>query len=253
MTPLVHGFCFTPSLFNLDDLLDDVPGLRSRIRRLLESLDLMGIPPFPFCADPNRALRILNVQGGAASLCSMPNRVTRDFAFCPRRHTQRRWEDGGHLMQMRTSIPFGQDVKFAFRLEGYNWGVNAPVDTWLVGSVARLQPGAILPRERAGAAGSGDASGGGMGAGVSAAPPPQPVGLEAFGWPTHWDDQTIVHLAPGLSVARPYASREGRLCFELGAKSLSNVGFGVSSWLVTPHAGGGLPVAVAFVDSGERL
>eukprot|EP00742_Colponemidia_sp_Colp-10_P013104 GILJ01014781.1.p1 GENE.GILJ01014781.1~~GILJ01014781.1.p1 ORF type:complete len:271 (+),score=26.33 GILJ01014781.1:82-813(+) len=214
---------------------------RLQVRELLVTLDQSGIPARFFIKDqrlhatvpiPSGLSGASSVYGSAGiygvggefTFCG-PIHVYRDFAFCSQRPAQGKHLPTGVLqsIQIVTNIPVKSGVKFRLHLEGYNFGVNRPINTIVVGSADKRF---------------------------------ESVGtLEYFGWPDRWDQDTILNKGNGLENASIYVSEAGKgfVCVELQAKSFMHVGFGVSAWLLQHGHGGKHALAVKFVHSAQRL
>jgi hypothetical protein len=190
----------------VDGLLQH-PITRGATYALLELLDRSGCDLSLMSCEPNK----LHLH--------FPHRFTsnvkvfRDFAFCtPRPKLKREWGPVA-TVHVKTNIPAKSEVMYRFLVEGYNYGVNAPIFSDAVGYTNRNW-------EELGK-------------------------MSKYGWPEGWDDTATNNYAPGVSISQ-YFSSDDFVVLRLQAKSLFSAGFGVSAWLCFHGMGNGFPVAATI-------
>ena len=214
LTVEYHGLIVNKIIFVLDYFAGQ-PSTRARVSEILTSLDESGIYAGYFLSDPTMLHHF--VERPLSAVCF----VYRDFAFCcPRPSTGQYWT-GNHVLHVKTSIRQFSSIKYRFHLEGYNFGVNKPVSTIVVGYAAK---GMIRANS-----------------------------FEAYGWPDGWDKHTALHKGGGIEAVNQYFSSDGHLTLECTARSFSKVGFGISAWLVCADYGSDHHVWAKVVHQEKRL
>jgi hypothetical protein len=184
----------THSLFDLSAFVAD-PAYRVDTIGWLKALDLLGLHPDLFLSAPHCAAHYLGHR------FSHPARPFRDAAVASKRPAGTGFWTGDQALQVKTNLNRRSGTKYELIIQGYNPGVAAPVHVIVVGYAT-------------------------MGL-------PEPGSMERYGWPDGWDQHSIVRLAPGCA-ARQYLTRDGYVCVELRAKSLSQIGFTVSCLALSP-------------------
>ncbi|CUG06277.1 Hypothetical protein, putative [Bodo saltans] len=189
------------------DALLQHPITRGAAYALLELLDRSGCDLSLMTAEPNK-LHLYFPHRFTSNV-----KVYRDFAFCtPRPKLKREWGPVATI-HVKTNIPAKSEVMYRFLVEGYNYGVNAPIFSDAVGYTNRNW-------EELGK-------------------------MSKYGWPEGWDDTATNNYAPGVSISQ-YFSSDDFVVLRLQAKSLFSAGFGVSAWLCFHGMGNGFPVAATI-------
>mmetsp|Transcript_52628 Transcript_52628/g.93919 ORF Transcript_52628/g.93919 Transcript_52628/m.93919 type:complete len:613 (-) Transcript_52628:709-2547(-) len=140
-------------------------------------------------------------------------RVFRDFATCgPRPPTGVPWK-GLQAVHVKTNIPQKSDIMYRLLVEGYNYGVNAPIHSDIVGYTHRRW---------------------------------NKLGkMEDFGWPEGWDQNTSNDYANGAQISQ-YFSKDGFVVVRLLAKSMFNASFSVSAYILSHDYGADFWVGAEF-------
>jgi hypothetical protein len=94
-------------------------------------------------------------------------------------------------------------------VEGYNYGVNAPIFSDAVGYTNRNW--SVLGK------------------------------MSQYGWPEEWDANSTNDYAAGATIGQ-YFSQDNFVVIRLRAKSMFSVGFSVSAWLCFHGMGNGFPI-----------
>lgn len=210
-----HGLAVNQQIFVLDFFAAQA-STRARVVEVLQTLDAAGVFAGWFLSDHTVVHQLLG-----RPLLTAASFVYRDFAFCGPRPPLGGFWAGNHTLHIHTSIRQHSNVKYRFALEGYNFGVNKPVHTVVVGFAAK----GML---RANA-------------------------FEAYGWPDGWDQHTALHKGGGIESLQQYFASDGCLTFECTARSFSKVGFGISAWLVCAEYGADHQVTATVVHQEKRL
>lgn len=201
------------SLLFLDHLLAN-DTLRPYTLELLERFDRAGIDTNYFSSVPE-ALHIYLPHRLTSNV-----RVYRDFLTCSKRpKLQKTWGPVSSL-HIKTNIPAKSDVMYRFLIEGYNYGVNAPVMINVVGYTNR----------------NWDSLG----------------EMTKYGWPEGWDKNMCMSHAPGADADQYYSS-DHFLVVRLRAKSLFCIGFSMSAWMVFHDYGAGFPITATVVHQDEPI
>lgn len=195
---------------------------RPAMVRLLRKWDASAINVGVFSASPETLHVYLpnrtNLGTGGAS-DSAPA-VYRDFVVCTQRPKLTKQWGPLSSVHIKTNIPARSDVMYRILVEGFNYGVNAPICSDVVGCTHR----------------NWDAIG----------------CMEKYGWPAGWDATNHTDYAPGCSISQYYSS-DKFLCIKLQAKSMFCVGFTASAWLVTHDYGAGFPISATITHQDDDL
>lgn len=140
-------------------------------------------------------------------------KVYRDFAFCTARPKLKREWGPVATVHIKTNIPAKSEVMYRILVEGYNYGVNAPIFSDAVGYTNRNWDDLAK--------------------------------MSKYGWPEGWDDTATNNYAPGASISQ-YFSNDQFVVMRLQAKSLFSAGFSVSAWLCFHGMGEGFPIAATI-------
>ena len=218
-TPLstidLFGFRVNEASFHMDFFLSHDEEHPMMIQ-FLTVMDHSGILPHFFLQDRSTLHTLI------PRLLSSPCKVFRDFAFCTRRPNAFRPWVPPLCMHIKFNLLKRSDTKYRIHLEGYNFGVNAPIDSIVCGYASRVFERVDV--------------------------------LESYGWPEGWDKHTIHHKAKGISRIRQYITSDGFVAFQCEAASFCNVGFSVSAWLVTHDYGtDGILISASFHHQCDPL
>jgi|Transcript_88747 hypothetical protein len=146
--------------------------------------------------------------------------VFRDYVSAgPRPVTHVPW-DGYQHSHVKTNIPMKSDIMYRFVVEGYNYGVNAPIHSDVVGYTHRRW-------NKLGA-------------------------MEDFGWPEGWDQNTSNNYAKGANISQ-YFSSDGFVVIKLTAKSLLFSGFSVTAYVLNHDYGANFVVMSEVIHSDTDL
>lgn len=180
---------------------------RAAAIELLGGLDKSGIDVSLFHSRPE-SLHLYLPNRLSTSL-----KVFRDFVFCtPRPKLTREWGPVASV-HIKTNIPAKSEVMYRVLVEGYNYGVNAPIFADVVGYTNRNWD--------------------------------KLSNMAAYGWPEDWDATASNEYAPGAHIGQ-YFSQDGFVVVRLQAKSLFSVGFSASAWLCFHNMGNGFPITATI-------
>lgn len=210
-TPVVEhqgSFLNFETLF-MDHVLTD-PVLRPIVLELWRVWDAAGIDIRVFTARPE-AVHVYM----PARLLSSVGCVYRDFVTCPPRPRMDQPWRGLCEIHVKTNITARSEVMFRILFEGYNYGVNAPIQSEVVGCAKRHW----------------DAPAGGD--------------AEALG-------RMCKDYGAGC-ISTQYFSRDGYLVVKLVATSFFGVGFTASAWMVFHSHGAGFPIEAEVFHQEEPL
>lgn len=140
-------------------------------------------------------------------------KVYRDFAFCTQRPKLTKEWGSVASVHIKTNIKKKSEVMYRILVEGYNYGVNAPIFADVVGYTNR----------------NWDELG----------------KMSRYGWPEGWDDTATNEYAPGAAISQ-YFSQDDFVVVRLQAKSMFSVGFSVSAWLCFHRMGNGFPITATI-------
>eukprot|EP00996_Jenningsia_fusiforme_P006122 NODE_731_length_1943_cov_24.215945_g677_i0.p1 GENE.NODE_731_length_1943_cov_24.215945_g677_i0~~NODE_731_length_1943_cov_24.215945_g677_i0.p1 ORF type:complete len:582 (-),score=135.19 NODE_731_length_1943_cov_24.215945_g677_i0:124-1869(-) len=186
-----EGVKLTPTDFHLDFFLERNE-TRGMVVELLKVWDLSSINACFFVGKPTLHLYLpVRFQRRAA--------VFRDYITCPPRSQNRMPWEGIQSVHIKTNIKVKSDIMYHFVVEGYNYGVNAPIHSEISGYAHRRW-------NKLGA-------------------------MEDFGWPDGWDAHIDSDHAMGAHISQ-YISHDGCIVIKLTSKSFFNVGFSVSAYLL---------------------
>ena len=79
-----------------------------------------------------------------------------------------------------------------------------------------------------------------------------PASSEEYGWPDHWDRDTINHYSPGAELSQYYSS-DHFVALRLKAPSFFCVGFSMSAWLVCHSYGADFPISATIHHQEDNL
>lgn len=147
-------------------------------------------------------------------------KVYRDFALCTARpKLAKTWGPIANV-HIKTNIPARSEVMYRILVEGYNYGVNAAIQSDVVGYANR----------------NWDELG----------------NMTKYGWPEGWDVAMCNNYAPGAVISQ-YFSADRFVVVKLSAKSMFSVGFGVSAWLCFHGMGNGFPITATIYHQDADL
>lgn len=202
-----------PHEYTLDEALEDLV-CRGTVLELLRQWDAALVDVGAFTERPQALHAYLPFR------MSQPARVFRDFARCTRRPKLTRPWGPSSYVHIKTNIPAQSDIMYRFVVEGYNYGVNAPIFSDVVGCTNRRW---------------------------------KDIGrMTDYGWPEGWDAAMTNDYAAGCAISQ-YYSRDRYLVLRLKAKSFFSVGFSVSAWLVFHGYGEGFLVAANTYHQDDDL
>ena len=187
---------------------------RSAAWFLLQQLDVAFIDVSVFTATPE-ALHMYLPRRLTGTM-----KVYRDFAMCTARpKLAKTWGPIANV-HIKTNIPAKSEVMYRILVEGYNYGVNAAIQSDVVGYANR----------------NWDELG----------------NMTKYGWPEGWDVAMCNNYAPGAVVSQ-YFSADRFVVVKLSAKSMFSVGFGVSAWLCFHGMGNGFPITATIYHQDADL
>lgn len=193
----------------MDHLLQD-PVIRPLVLDLWKLWDAAGIDVRVFTACPESLHVYLPTR-----LLSSVGCVYRDFVTCPERPKMDKPWTGNCEIHIKTNIAVRSNVMYRILIEGYNYGVNSPIQSELVGAAKRHW----------------DMPGGGD------------------------DEQLARmcrDYAPGCNSTQ-YFSSDGYLVIKLISKSFFGVGFTASAWMVFHGHQPGFPIEGEVFHQEEDL
>lgn len=193
----------------MDHLLQD-PILRPLVLDLWKLWDGAGIDVRVFTACPENIHVYLPTR-----LLSSVGCVYRDFITCPERPKMEKPWSGNCEIHLKTNIAIHSNVMYRILIEGYNYGVNSPIQSELVGAAKRHW----------------DTPGGGS------------------------DEQLekmCRDYASGCSSTQ-YFSTDGYLVIKLVSKSFFGVGFTASAWMIFHGHQPGFPIEGEVFHQEEDL
>lgn len=203
----------TASSLSLDVALN-LDSTRAAAMELLRRWDESGIEVSIFTATPATLHVFLPLRQ------TQPTRVYRDFLCCTARPKLTKTWGSVSCVHIKTNVRAKSEIMYRFLVEGYNYGVNAVLFNDVVGYTNRHW---------------------------------EEVGqMTKYGWPEGWDGQMCNDYAHGATVSQ-YYSTDKFLVLKLQAKSMFNVGFSVSAWLVFHGMGNGFPVSAEVFHQDEDL
>lgn len=212
------------------DVFLETPCWRPAIVRLLRHWDTAAIDVGVFTQRPETLHVYLpnrTGRGGSATTATSYDsstaapRVFRDFVTCTQRpKLSRTWGDAVCAVHIKTNIVAKSDIMYRILVEGYNYGVNAPICSDVCGCTHR----------------NWDTIG----------------NMEKYGWPAGWDQHAANNYSPGCTISQYYSS-DRYLVVRLRASSMFCVGFTASAWLVTYGYGPGYPVSATIHHQDEDL
>lgn len=188
--------------------------LRASVIELWQTWDVSGVDVSYFCA----AAETLPLH--LPQLRTSRLKVFRDFVLCTQRPKLAKQWGSVSVVHVKTNIKAQSDVMYRFLVEGYNYGVNAAINSDVVGFTNRRW---------------------------------DEIGnMTKYGWPEGWDAETTNDYAAGCAISQYYSS-DRFLVLRLRAKSFFSVGFGVSAWLVFHGLGEGMPVTATIHHQDDDL
>ncbi len=193
----------------MDHLLQD-PIIRPLVLELWKLWDAAGIDVRVFTACPESIHVYVPTR-----LLSSVGCVYRDFVTCPERPKMDKPWNGDCQIHIKTNIAVRSNVMYRILVEGYNYGVNSPIQTELVGAAKRHW----------------DMPGGGDEEQLS---------------------RMCRDYANGC-ISTQYFSSDGFLVIKLISKSFFGVGFTASAWMIFHGHQPGFPIEGEVFHQEEDL
>jgi hypothetical protein len=181
--------------------------------RLLRNLDLSGVNTRFFLGQDIGHLFLQNRFTGRA-------KIYRDFVQCTPMPRYTGPLGSGRKIHIKTNIPAKSDIMYRFAIEGYNYGNNSIINCDCVGYTHKQWE--MLGKS------------------------------EEYGWPDHWDRDTINHYSPGAELSQYYSS-DHFVALRLKAPSFFCVGFSMSAWLVCHSYGADFPISATIHHQEDNL
>eukprot|EP01006_Ploeotia_vitrea_P057515 TRINITY_DN68183_c5_g4_i1.p1 TRINITY_DN68183_c5_g4~~TRINITY_DN68183_c5_g4_i1.p1 ORF type:complete len:632 (+),score=30.90 TRINITY_DN68183_c5_g4_i1:176-2071(+) len=198
--------------FHLDSFLNK-PETRHMCTEILQALDFSGVNVCFLLKEPKVHLYLPFRYNKRC-------KVYRDFVQCPPApKLQQPWR-GMQLIHIKTNIPGKSDIMYRFVVEGFNYGVNAPIHSDIVGYSHRRW-------NKLGC-------------------------MEDYGWPADWDEHTTYNYCSGASISQ-YMSSDHFVVIKLAAKSFFGVGFSASAFMLNYDYGDNFVVTGEVVFSQSDL